>query len=91
MAQLVERPTSAQVTNSRFVGSSPASDSVPTAQSLEPASESVSPSFSLPLPHLCSLCLKNKLILKKEIQEIASRNSNLCAAFGKMSVFSFGF
>ena len=34
MAQSVERLTSAQVTISRFVGSSPASDFVLTAQSL---------------------------------------------------------
>ena len=37
VAQLVERLTSAQVMISRFVGSSPASGSVLTAQSLEPA------------------------------------------------------
>ena len=60
-AQSVERPTSAQVTISRFVGSSPASGSVPTARRLEPASDSVSP-LSLPLPYSHSLCvsLKNK-------------------------------
>ena len=44
VAQSVERPTSAQVTIPRFVGSSPASGSVLTAQSLEPVSDSVSPS-----------------------------------------------
>ena len=54
MALSVERPTSAQVTISRFVGSSPASGSVPTARSLEPASGSVSPSLSaLPVLALC--------------------------------------
>ena len=37
MAQSVERLTSAQVTMLQFVGSSPASNSVLTAQSLEPA------------------------------------------------------
>ena len=47
VAQPVKRPTSAQVTISRFVGSSPTSGSVPTAQSLEPALDSVSPSLSL--------------------------------------------
>ena len=48
VAQSVEHPTSAQVTISRFVGSGPASGSVLTARSLEPASESVSPSVSAP-------------------------------------------
>ena len=48
VAQLVEQPTSAQVMISRFTGSSPASGSVLTAQSLEPASDSVSPSLSSP-------------------------------------------
>ena len=58
-AQSVERPTSAQVMISQFVSSSTASGSVLTAQSLEPASDSVSPSLSLcPSPaHALSLCL----------------------------------
>ena len=47
MAQWVERPTSAQVMISRFVGSSPACGSVLTAR-LEPALDSVSPSLSAP-------------------------------------------
>ena len=64
VAQSVERPASAQVMISQFVGSSPASDSVLTAQSLEPASDSVSPSLSAP-PWLVlslspSLSVKNK-------------------------------
>ena len=42
VAQSVERPTSAQVMISRSVSSSPASGSVLTAGSLEPASDSVS-------------------------------------------------
>ena len=45
VAQSVKRPTSAQVTISRSVSSSPASGSVLTAQSLEPVSDSVSPSL----------------------------------------------
>ena len=45
MAQSVKRPTSAQVIISRSVSSSPASGSVLTAQSLEPVSDSVSPSL----------------------------------------------
>ena len=42
--------TLTQVMISRFMGLSPASGSVLTAQSLEPASDSVSPSLSAP-PH----------------------------------------
>ena len=62
VAQLVKCPTSAQVMISWFVSLSPASGSVLTARSLEPASDSVSPSLSLPLPRSCSvsLCPKNK-------------------------------
>ena len=60
MAQSVERPTSAQVMISRSVGSSPASGSVLTAQSLEPVSDSVSPSLSDPSLFMLRLCLKNK-------------------------------
>ena len=45
VAQSVEQPTSAQVMISQSVGSSPASGSVLTAQSLEPVSDSVSPSL----------------------------------------------
>ena len=59
MAQSVERPTSTQVMISQFTGSSPTSGSVLTAQSLESASESVSPSLSAPpLLTLVSLSLK---------------------------------
>ena len=71
MAQSVERPISAQVMISRSVGSSPSSGSVLTAQSLEAASDSVSPSLSAPLPlMLClslslSLSVKNKQTFKK--------------------------
>ena len=54
MAQLVKYPTSAQVIISQLVGLSPASGSGLTGQSLEPASESVSPSLS-PLPPLIFL------------------------------------
>ena len=55
VAQSVKHPTSAQVMISQFVGSSPVSGSVPTARSLEPASDSVSPSLSLTLLRLCSV------------------------------------
>ena len=47
VAQSVRQLTSAQVMISRFVGSSSASDSMLTGQSLEPASDSVSPSLSV--------------------------------------------
>ena len=60
MAPSVKRLTSAQVMISQFVSLSPAWGSVLTAQSLEPASDSVS--LSLPLPCLLSvsLSLENK-------------------------------
>ena len=62
MAQAVKQLTSAQVVISRFVGLSPTSGSVLTAQSLELASDSGSPSLSAPSPLiLClSLSLKNE-------------------------------
>ena len=55
MAQSDKRLTWVQFMNSWFVGSSPALGSVRTAQSLEPASGSVSPSLSAPPP--LALCL----------------------------------
>ena len=74
VAQSVKRPTLAQVMISQFVGSSPASGSVLTAWSLEPAYDSVSPSLSLPFPDdAVSPCLskinkcKKKKIKKKEV------------------------
>ena len=60
MAQSVKRPTSAQVMISQSVSSSPALGSVLTAQSLEAASDSVSPSLSAPPPLTLSLSLKNE-------------------------------
>ena len=48
VAQLVKRLTLAQVMISQSMGLSPVSRSVLTAQSLEPASDSVSPSLSAP-------------------------------------------
>ena len=59
VAQLVGYPTSAQVMNSQFVSSSPISGCMLTAQSLEPALDSVSVSAP-PRP------LKNKETLKKK-------------------------
>ena len=60
VAQSVERPTLAQVVISQLVSSSPASGSVLTARSLEPASDSVSPSLSAPNPLAFCLCLSQK-------------------------------
>ena len=62
---------SAQVTISLSVSSSPASGSVLAAQSLEPASDSVSPSVSAPpLLVLClSLSLKTKETFKKFLKK----------------------
>ena len=62
VAQSVKQPTSAQFMISQSVSSSYASGSVLTAQSLEPALDSVSLALSAP-PLLVlglSLCLKNK-------------------------------
>ena len=60
VAQSVKRPTSAQVTISRSVSSSPVSGSGLMAQSLEPASDSVSPSLSAPPPFMLCLSLSQK-------------------------------
>ena len=64
MAQSVERPTSAQVMISWFMTLSPTSGSVLTAQSLEPASDSVSPSLPDPPPLMLYLSL-SKINIKK--------------------------
>ena len=66
VAQLVKCPTSVQVMISQFMSPSPTSGSVLTAQSLEPASDSVSPFLSLPMPRLCSVSLSlSKINIKK--------------------------
>ena len=65
VAQSVEHPTLAQVMISWFVSSGPKMGSVLTAQSLEPASDAVSPSLSLPLPRSCSVSQKWINIKKK--------------------------
>ena len=64
MAQSAKRLTLAQVMISQFMDSSPTSGSVLTAQSLEPASDSVSPSLSAPL--VLRLSLKINIKLKKK-------------------------
>ena len=60
VAQSVERLTSAQVMISRSVSLSPTLGSVLTAQSLEPALDSVSPSLSAPPPLMLCLSLSQK-------------------------------
>ena len=55
VAQSVKHLTSAQVKISWFVSSNPLSGSMLTARSLEPASDSVTPSVSAPPPLV--LCL----------------------------------
>ena len=60
VAQSVKRPTSAPVMISRSVSSSPALGSVLTVQSLEPVSDSVSPSLSAPPPFMLCLSLSQK-------------------------------
>ena len=67
MAQSVKHLTSAQVMILWFMSSSPASGSVLTAQSLDPALDSGSPS-SLPLPCTCSVSplLSNINVKKKK-------------------------
>ena len=63
VAQSVECPTLSQVLISRFEGSSPASGSVLTAQSLEPVSDSVSPFLSTPF--LLALCFSLSFKINK--------------------------
>ena len=80
VAQYLERLTLAQAMIFWSVSSSPASGSVLTAWSLEPASDSVSPSLSAPsLLMLClSLSLKNKhLRIKKYIYIISKANPQM--------------
>ena len=72
VAQLVKHLTSAQVIL-RFMSSSPASGSGLTARSLEPASESVSPSLSLPLPCSRSVSLSKINVGKKTQKTVPQR------------------
>ena len=57
VSQLVKCPTSAQITNSSFVSSSPMSGCVLTTQNLKPALDSVSPPISDPPLLMPCLCL----------------------------------
>ena len=60
VAQSVEHLTSAQVMIWQFVGSSPTSGSGLMARSLDPVSDSVSPSLSAPPPFMLCLSLSQK-------------------------------
>ena len=60
MAQLVKHLTPAQVMITQFVSWGPELGSVLTAQSLEPASDSVSPSLSAPSLLTLSLSVSQK-------------------------------
>ena len=74
MAQLGKGLNLAQVMMSQLMDSSPALGSVLTAQSLEPASDSVSPSLSLSALLLLTLCLS--LSLKNNINKNKKKSSN---------------
>ena len=76
MAPLVKRPTSAQVMISQLMGSIPASGSGLTAQSLEPASDSVSPSLSAPVRLVLCLSLSQKQINMKQFKETNQKITN---------------
>ena len=80
VAQLVKHQTLAQVMISQFMGLSPASGSVLTAQSLEPASDSVSPSLSAPPPLVCSVPVSLKINKLSKNYKTSERNvgENLC-------------
>ena len=78
VAQLVKRLTSAQVMISWFMGLSSTSGSGLTARSLEPASNSVSPSLSLAL--LLTLCLslsKTNKNIKKTFKKVTDNEKQI--------------
>ena len=85
MAQYVKCLTLAQVMISQFVGLGPTSGSVLTAQNLEPASDSRSPSLSAPpRAHLHALSkikhLKKKIIEKEQsFMQIGHCNKKMIA------------
>ena len=70
VAQSIGRLTSAQVMISQFVSLSPMLGSMLTAESLEPALDSVSPSLSVPPLLSLSLSLKNKDLKEKKRKHI---------------------
>ena len=82
-AQLIKHPALAQVMISQFRSSSPASGSVLTAQSLEPALDSVFPSLSLSAPPLLvlSLSLSVSLPLKNKQTFLKRRRFRVSPSF----------
>ena len=78
VAQSVERLTSAQVKISQLTSLSPTSGSVLTGQSLEPASDSVSPSLSAPSLLMHCLPLPRKQINVKKIFLICAIRTRVC-------------
>ena len=85
VAQSVEHPTSALVMISQFLSSSPASGSVRTAWSLEPASDSVSPSLSA--PPLLVLCLS--LSFKMNKHGVPGWLNRLCLTLAQVMISWF--
>ena len=85
MVQSVKRPTSAQVMISQLMSSSPTSGSVLTAQSLEPASDSVSPSLSLCLSPAHALSLSVSKI-SKNIKKIKKKKVGMPGWLSQFSV-----
>ena len=79
VAQSVERLTSARVTISWFMSSSPMSGSVLTAQGLYPASDSVCVSLSAPplLTPCLSLSKINKDLKKEKEEEVGLETVNV--------------
>ena len=75
VAQSVKCLTSAQVMISWLVSSSPALGSVLTARSLEPVSDSVSPSLSAPPLLMLCLCLCLSKINKRQKVKTKSRGA----------------
>ena len=67
-SQSVEQPTLAQVMISRSMSSSPVSGSVLTARSLDPASDPVPPSLSVPPPLMLCLSLP-KINTQKKLKK----------------------
>ena len=76
VAQSVKRLISARVMISQSASSSPTSGSVLTAQSLEPALDSVSPSLSAPPLLMLCLSLSQKL-KKKKFKKVHYRKEGL--------------
>ena len=86
VAQSVKRPTSAQVMISRSVSSSPASGSVLTARSLEPVSDSVSPSLLLPCS--CSVSVSKINVKKIFLKRKKSIHDNMGFILGMQGWFN---